>query len=82
MNPLEILFILKFYPRLNIFGYIVEKYQQEYIKLARRIEERREKIAKVKCDIILLSHCRKKNLIQAFMEHKVVIRINLYPRNK
>ena len=43
MNPLEILFILKFCPRLNIFGYIVEKYQQEYIKFARRIEERREK---------------------------------------
>ena len=51
MKLLVILFILKLYAQISIFKYIQEKYGQEMIKLARKIEKQRVKIAKIKCHI-------------------------------
>ena len=48
MKLLVIPFILKLYAQISIFKYIQEKYGQEMIKLARKIEKQRVKIAKIK----------------------------------
>ena len=44
------LFILQLYTKISIFKCIQEKYGPEMIKLARKIQEQRAKIAKVKCE--------------------------------
>ena len=50
MKLLVTLFILQLYTKISIFKCIQEKYGPEMIKLARKIQEQRAKIAKVKCE--------------------------------
>ena len=82
MKFLVILFILKLYAQIGIFKYIQEKYEQEMIKLATKIEKQRVKIAKVKCDIRFLLYCKKNNLAPIFTRPKLAIRVSNYLRNK
>ena len=82
MKVLIILFILKLYTCISILNYIQEKYEQEMIKLARKIELQHVKIAKVKCDIRFLLYCRKNNLAPIFTRPKFAIRVSNYLRNK
>ena len=58
------------------------KYGQEMIKLATKIEKQRVKIAKVKCDIRFLLYCKKNNLAPIFTRPKLAIRASNYVRNK
>ena len=67
---------------INIFKHIQEKYGQEILKIIRKIEKQRVKIAKVQCDIKLILHCKKENLFQTFTKPKFSIKINNYLRNK
>ena len=82
MKLLVILFILKLCNQISIFKYIQEKYGQEMIKLARKFEKQRVKIAKVKCDIRLMLYCKKNNLAPIFTRPKLAIRVSNYLRNK
>ena len=45
MKLLVILFLLKLYARDNIFKHIQEKYEQGIMKIPRKIEKQRVKIA-------------------------------------
>ena len=73
MKLLVIPFILKLYAQISIFKYIQEKYGQEMIKLARKIEKRRVKIAKIKCHIKFILYCKKNNLAPIFTTSKFAI---------
>ena len=57
MKLLVILFVLKLYACVNIFKHIQGKYEQGIMKIARKIEEQRVKIAYVQCDIKFILHC-------------------------
>ena len=78
MKLLVILFILKLYAQVNIFKHIQEKYGQEIMKIVRKTEKQRVKIAKVKCDIKFILHCKKENLFPTFTKPKFAIKINNY----
>ena len=52
------------------------------IKLARKIEKQRVKIAKVKCDIGFMLYCKKIKLATIFTRPKFAIRVSNYLRNK
>ena len=47
MKLLVLLFILKLYPRVNIFKFIEEKYGQNAIKLVKITEKQRTKLSKL-----------------------------------
>ena len=79
---IAILFILKLYIQINISRYNREKYSQEMIRLAKKLEKSNAKIAKVKCDIKLSLFCKNNNLTLIFTRPKFAIRLSNYLRNK
>ena len=52
------------------------------MKIVRKIEKQRVKIAKVQCDIKFILHCKKENLFLTFTKRKFAIKINNYLRNE
>ena len=68
---LVINFLIKLHARKNIFKYITEKYGQMAVKLARNIEDKRTRLAKMKCDLSFLLTCKRNKLIPTFAKPKL-----------
>ena len=82
MKLLVILFLIKLYAQKNIFNVIHGKYGQNTTTLARKNEQRRLKMEKIKQDIKFLQTCKRNNLSPTFVKPKYAVKLNLKTRKR
>ena len=73
---LVILFLIKLYALKDLFSIINGKYGQSTLSIARKMEQTRIRIAKVKSDIKFLLTCRKNNLRPTFARPKIAVKLD------